>query len=118
MQAHRLKALHANYAPTAAVPKVLGLRTPLAVKYFFADPWRPGQDCPISSSLGGFPSYWNWLWCPGLSPVLVSIALSLRFPYLVFSIRSSLPLDFNRVSSLRPTYRHPFGRPFTYSLFR
>src|SRR6218665_3221585 len=42
---------------------------------------------------------------------------SLRFPYLVFSIRSDLPLDFNRVSSLRPTYRHPFGRPFTYSLF-
>src|SRR6218665_1197826 len=30
---------------------------------------------------------------------------------------SYLPLDFNRVSSLRPTYRHPFGRPFTYSLF-
>src|SRR6218665_598755 len=36
----------------------------------------------------------------------------------MFSIRSYLPLDFNRVSSLRPTYRHPFGRPFTYSLFR
>ena len=41
---------------------------------------------------------------------------SLRFPYLVFSIRSYLPLDFNHISSLRPTYRHPFGRPFTYSL--
>src|SRR6218665_991561 len=41
---------------------------------------------------------------------------SLRLPYLVFSIRSYLPLDFNRVSSLRPTYRHPFGRAFTYSL--
>ena len=38
---------------------------------------------------------------------------SLRITYLVFSIRSYLPLDFNRVSSLRPTYRHPFGRPFT-----
>src|SRR6218665_2389809 len=33
------------------------------------------------------------------------------------SNHSYLPLDFNRVSSLRPTYRHPFGRPFTYSLF-
>src|SRR6218665_251904 len=42
---------------------------------------------------------------------------SLRLPYLVFPIRSYLPWDFNRVSSLRPTYRHPFGRPFTYSLF-
>src|SRR6218665_1228634 len=41
---------------------------------------------------------------------------SLCLPYLVFSIRCYLPLDFNRVSSLRPTYRHPFGRPFTYSL--
>src|SRR6218665_3749058 len=34
---------------------------------------------------------------------------SLSLPYFVFSIRSYLPLDFNRVSSLRPTYRHPFG---------
>src|SRR6218665_2163680 len=112
-----------------------------------------GVQCPISSSLGEFPSYRDWLWCPGLSPVLVSIALlfpfhtwcfpfalichwisivfllfflplsthflspSFRFPYLVFSIRSYLPLDFNRISSLRPTYRNPFGRPFTYSLF-
>src|SRR6218665_1991347 len=42
---------------------------------------------------------------------------SLRLPYFVFSIRSYLPLDFIRVS-LRPTYRHPFGRPFTYSLLR
>src|SRR6218665_911236 len=32
---------------------------------------------------------------------------SLCLPYLVFSIRSYLPLDFNRVSSLRPTYRNP-----------
>src|SRR6218665_35766 len=41
---------------------------------------------------------------------------SLRLPYFMFSIRSYLPLDFSRVFSLRPTYRHPFGRPFTYSL--
>src|SRR6218665_1874371 len=34
-----------------------------------------GVQCPISSSLGEFPSYWEWLWCPGLSPVLMSIAL-------------------------------------------
>src|SRR6218665_1524630 len=42
--------------------------------------------------------------------------LSLRLPYLMFSSRCYLSLNFNRVSSLRPTYRHPFGRPFTYSL--
>src|SRR6218665_113186 len=38
-----------------------------------------GVQCPISCSLGEFPSYWDWLWCPGLSPVLVSIALPLAF---------------------------------------
>ena len=43
---------------------------------------------------------------------------SLRLPYLMFSTHCYLQLDFNRVSSLRPTYRHPFGRPFTYSLLR
>src|SRR6218665_2141073 len=38
-----------------------------------------GVQCPISSSLGEFPSYWDWLWCPGLSPVLVSITLPFAF---------------------------------------
>src|SRR6218665_2167057 len=44
-----------------------------------------GVQCPISSSLGEFPSYWNWLWCPGLSPVLVSIALPFAFHTWCFS---------------------------------
>src|SRR6218665_3321674 len=60
-----------------------------------------GVQCPISSSLGEFPSYRDWLWCPGLSPVLVSWPFarigvhrpSRRFPYSVFSIRPYLPLD-------------------------
>src|SRR6218665_2606754 len=38
-----------------------------------------GVQYSISSSLGEFPSYWDWLWCPGLSPVLVSIALPFPF---------------------------------------
>src|SRR6218665_2462172 len=38
-----------------------------------------GVQCPISSSLVEFPSYWDCLWCPGLSPVLVSIALPFTF---------------------------------------
>ena len=38
-----------------------------------------GVQCPISSSLGEFPSYWDWLRCPGLSSVLVSIALPFAF---------------------------------------
>src|SRR6218665_305942 len=38
-----------------------------------------GVQCPISSSRGEFPSYWDWLWCPGRSPVLVSITLPFAF---------------------------------------
>src|SRR6218665_470742 len=38
-----------------------------------------GVQCPIASSLGEFPSYWDWLWCPRLSPVLVSIAVPFAF---------------------------------------
>ena len=35
--------------------------------------------CPLTSSLGEFPDYQDWLWYPGLLPVLVSIALSFAF---------------------------------------
>src|SRR6218665_304448 len=61
-----------------------------------------GVQCPISSSLGEFPSYigigsgvlgFRPYWCPSPFPSL---------SILGFSIRSYLPLDFNRVSSLRP----------------
>src|SRR6218665_3500923 len=38
-----------------------------------------GVQCTISSSLGEFPSYWDWLWCPGHLPILVSIALPFAF---------------------------------------
>src|SRR6218665_1755921 len=45
--------------------------------------------------------------------------LSLCLPYIGVIPSTLLPLvlDFSRVS-LRPTYPHPFDRPFTYSLFR
>ena len=38
-----------------------------------------GVQCPISSSLGEFPRYWDWLWCLGLSSLLVSIAVPFAF---------------------------------------
>src|SRR6218665_592495 len=38
-----------------------------------------GVQCPLTSSLGEFPDYQDWLWYPGLSPVSVSIALSFAF---------------------------------------
>src|SRR6218665_470091 len=51
-----------------------------------------GVQCPLTSSLGEFPGYWDWLWCPRLSPVLVSIGFSLRLSIsLCFSIHSTSP---------------------------
>src|SRR6218665_3240211 len=50
-----------------------------------------GGQCPLTSSLGEFLGYWDWLWYPGLTPVLVSIALPFAFHISVFSIHSSSP---------------------------
>ena len=50
-----------------------------------------GAQCPLTSSLGEFLGYWDWLWYPGLSPVLVSIALPFAFHITVFSIHYSSP---------------------------
>src|SRR6218665_3246546 len=68
-------------------------------------------QCPISSSLGEFPSYWDWLWCPGLSPILVSIALPILGVF--HSLLSAIGFQ-----SCFFFAAYPFGRPFTYSLFR
>ena len=38
-----------------------------------------GVQWPLTSSLGEFPGYWDWLWCLGLLPVLVSIAFRFAF---------------------------------------
>src|SRR6218665_205601 len=50
-----------------------------------------GVQCPLTSSLGEFPGYWDWLWYPGLSPVLVSNAFPFAFHIWVFSLHSSSP---------------------------
>src|SRR6218665_3922908 len=59
----------------------------------------------IGSGVLGFRSYWRPSPFPLPSRLVVFHSLC-------------LPLDFNRVSSLRATYRHQFGQPFTYSLSR
>src|SRR6218665_67607 len=41
-----------------------------------------GAQCPVTSSLGEFLDYRDWLWYPGLSPGLVSIALPFALPFL------------------------------------
>src|SRR6218665_374940 len=42
--------------------------------YFISSGPQPvGVQCSLTSSLGEFPGYWDWLWYPGLQPVLVSV---------------------------------------------
>src|SRR6218665_1931537 len=43
-----------------------------------------GVHCPLTSSLGEFLGDWDWLWLPGISPVLVSIAFPFAFHIVVF----------------------------------
>src|SRR6218665_3491846 len=38
-----------------------------------------GAKCPLISSPGELLGHWDWLWCPGLSLMLVSIALPFAF---------------------------------------
>src|SRR6218665_3156525 len=57
----------------------------------FLGPQPVGVQCPITSSLGEFPDYWDWLWYPGLPPVLVSIAFPFAFHISVFSFPFSSP---------------------------
>src|SRR6218665_3930259 len=72
--------------------------------------------CPmaLTSSLGEFLGYRDWLWYTGLSPVFVSIALPFAFHIPVFSIHSSSPayhwisfVYFLRWRYLRPTTNPP-----------
>src|SRR6218665_3519565 len=79
-----------------------------------------GVQGPLTSSLGGFPRYFDWLWFPGLSPVLVSIAFSIRLSISrCFSINSSPPsIEFHSCFFFMTAVPAPIGRPFSYSLFR
>src|SRR6218665_1375064 len=43
-----------------------------------------GVQCPLTSSLGEFPGYWDWFCYPWLSPVLVSNAFPFAFHICVF----------------------------------
>src|SRR6218665_1205414 len=45
-------------------------------------------------TIGEFPSYWDWLWCPSWAFARIGVHRpSVRLPYLVFSICYYLPLD-------------------------
>src|SRR6218665_3471800 len=75
-----------------------------------------GVQCLLTSSLGEFPGYF------GLTPVswtsarvVVQSPFPLRLPYLgVFPFTLHLPLDFIRVSSLRPPYLHQIHHLLTF----
>src|SRR6218665_1110456 len=81
-----------------------------------------GVQCPISSSLDEFPSYWDWLWCPGLSSVLVSIALPFAFhtwcfPFAVICHWISIVFLFTTdVSPLIRSTLHFLTFSFSYSM--
>jgi len=93
-------------------------------KNSYIDPWA---QRPLVSNVPSLPHYLSF---QAIGLVMVGLywatarvgvhRLFLRLPYLgVFSFTLlHLPLDFIRVSSLRPMCLHPFGRTFTYSLFR
>src|SRR6218665_2962933 len=84
-------------------------------------PQPVGVQCPITSSLGEFADYWDWLWYPGLPPVLVSIAFPFAFHISVFYIHSSSPaIGFHScfffttdvsapIRSTRPSFTHFSG---------
>ena len=58
------------------------------------------RRCPISPhfhTICEFSGYWNWLWCPGLSPVLVSIAFPLAFHTCISVFFHSLFFTFHWV---------------------
>jgi|SRR6218665_3966090 len=70
-----------------------------------------GAQCPLTSSLGEFLGYRELLWYPGLSPVLVSIALPFAFHILVFSIHSSSPAIEFHSSIFRVAVPAPHHQP-------
>src|SRR6218665_2477632 len=79
---------------------------------------RAQCQCPFSSSLDEFPSYWDWLWYPGLSPVLVSIALPFAFHTWCFPVAVFchwIPIRFLLYG--RCIANHS-ADPFTFSRFR
>src|SRR6218665_3173647 len=73
----------------------------------------------LTSSLGEFLGYRDWLWYPGISPVLVSVALPFAFHISVFSIHSSSPaIGFHSSTFLRWRYLHPTTNLPPYSRLR
>jgi len=71
-------------------------------------------QCSLTSSLGEFSGYLDFLWFLGVPPVLVSIAFS-----WCFSINSSSPaIGFHSRFFLTTNVSAPIRSPFTHSLFR
>src|SRR6218665_1306811 len=79
-----------------------------------------GVQCPLTSSICEFPGYLDWLWYPGLSSVLVSIAFPFAFSISRrFSIHSFSPaIESHSCFFFMTDVYAPIGRPYTYSLFR
>src|SRR6218665_1524003 len=61
-----------------------------------------GVQCPLTSSQGAFPDYKDWLWYPGLLPVLVPIAFP--FTFLISMFFHSLFFTCHWISFVFPLY--------------
>src|SRR6218665_3400338 len=69
----------------------------------------------LTFSLGEFLGYWNWLWNPGLSSVLVSIVFP--FAVLISVISHFLFLTWHCVSFVYFSLRGIYTQPQTHLLF-
>src|SRR6218665_1011919 len=103
-----LKSLRDSYSKTLErkhqISKSVNIRTHMHVSIVY--PWAYSplvSNAPHFLTIE-FPGYWDWLSYLELLPVLVSIAFSPFAVHIsVFLFTLHLPLNFIRVSSLRPT---------------
>src|SRR6218665_1956496 len=72
----------------------------------------------LTSSLSEFLSCWAGSDILGCRPCWCLSPFPSPYNLGVFPFTLHMPLDFIHVSSLWPTYLHPFGLPFTYSQFK
>src|SRR6218665_1323815 len=70
----------------------------------------------LTSSLSEFLSCWAGSDILGCRPCWCLSPFPSPYNLGVFPSTLHMPLDFIRVSSLWPTYLHPFGLPFTYNI--
>src|SRR6218665_3550079 len=78
-------------------------------------------QCPLTSSPGEFPGYWDWFCYPAWAFARVGVHRLSLLPsiFRCFSIHSSSPAtEFHSCFFFTTDVSAPIRLPFTYSLFR